>query len=598
MVEKAEEDEMRRKESSISCDSQGELEDEHEIQEGDEDNFRFGGDGSAIKCNFDRKCQVCDKKFKTDSQLQQHCCSHFMKELKEEYGCYMSGLKCTICHSIFKKELALVVHIGGKHGKINDILLKNKMAVLPNPVTSKPNLRRQRQLIKIKNEERSGEVVRPPIIATPEQINRRISDKQQLLTPNSTTMQFLPPVSHSLPLCDGPVPPVASTSQLFVSGETDTQAVYAPTPNLFQAAWDTDPAGGRFQYVRPPHPQPDRPYLTRVLAPKGVSSQSVPQFSSRPLSPVVELDASSPRQACSSISPPLVSPADVTSITTIKHRSHSMPQTQFSSQSLPPVVELDVSPPHLTCPISSPRSMVLVSKQCSQGAPVGEERFLPHRYGLVNLPGITVTKCTPNQPLQIKLGHSPGEIIQSSSLASPTVTSDTTDLFLDMKSLMFDTKHSDVVLTCKGKKFNCHKAILGARSAVFRRMFDVDMEEATSGLVEINDVEPDIIDAMVEYIYTGKTTKQVEDLSKLVYVGDKYELKGLVEVCFQKFNISQDDDKLVVRMLFLADKHSLDKFKDLAMRKILMDKAKFISDKDFMSRIEKNPQILVEFFKV
>jgi len=206
---------------------------------------------------------------------------------------------------------------------------------------------------------------------------------------------------------------------------------------------------------------------------------------------------------------------------------------------------------------------------------------------------------TPNQPLQIKLSlFSPGDMIQTSSLVSPTVMTDTSGVVLDLKSLMLDTKHSDVVLKCKGEKFHCHKAILGARSAVFSRMFDADMKEATSGLVEIDDVEPDIIEAMVEYIYTGEATKQVEDLPQLVYVGDKYELKGLVEFCFQKFNLHQDDDKLVMEMLFLADKHSLNKFKDLAMKKILMDKAKFISDKDFMSRIEKNPQILVEFFKV
>ena len=142
-----------------------------------------------------------------------------------------------------------------------------------------------------------------------------------------------------------------------------------------------------------------------------------------------------------------------------------------------------------------------------------------------------------------------------------------------------------------------HKAILGTRSAVFERMFDVDMKEATSGVVVIDDVEPDVLKAMVEYIYTRHdVTEQVDDLVKLVYVGDKYELRELLDFCFQKFNYDDDDNQLV-EMLIMADKHSLDKFKDLAMRRIIMDKANFIKDGDFLSRIENYPKLLVELFK-
>jgi len=203
----------------------------------------------------------------------------------------------------------------------------------------------------------------------------------------------------------------------------------------------------------------------------------------------------------------------------------------------------------------------------------------------------------PNQPLQIKLSlFSPGEMFKTSSMMLKTVTSDPSDLVVDMKSLMLNTKHSDVVLKCKSEKFHCHKAILGARSAVFSRMFDEDWKEATSGLVVIEDVEPNTVELMVEYIYTGNVTKQVEDLSKLVYIGDKYELKGLVEFCLQKFDCDQDDYQLV-EMLILADKHSLDKFKNLAMKRIIMDKDKFISDEDFLLKIEKHPKLLIELFK-
>eukprot|EP00092_Neocalanus_flemingeri_P033277 GFUD01036189.1.p1 GENE.GFUD01036189.1~~GFUD01036189.1.p1 ORF type:complete len:367 (-),score=88.61 GFUD01036189.1:75-1175(-) len=203
----------------------------------------------------------------------------------------------------------------------------------------------------------------------------------------------------------------------------------------------------------------------------------------------------------------------------------------------------------------------------------------------------------PNHPLEIKLTlFSPGQMTQTSSMMPPSVMENTTRLVASMKSLMLDAKHSDVVLKCKGEKFHCHRSILGARSAVFSKMFDSDMKEATSGLVVIDDVEPDILEIMVEFVYTGEVTKQVDDLTKLVYVGDKYELEGLLDFCFRKFDIDRDDDQLV-EMLILADKHNLDKFKELAMKRIVMNKAKFVADEDFLCKIEDHPKILIELFK-
>eukprot|EP00092_Neocalanus_flemingeri_P035785 GFUD01038965.1.p1 GENE.GFUD01038965.1~~GFUD01038965.1.p1 ORF type:complete len:367 (-),score=95.94 GFUD01038965.1:78-1178(-) len=203
----------------------------------------------------------------------------------------------------------------------------------------------------------------------------------------------------------------------------------------------------------------------------------------------------------------------------------------------------------------------------------------------------------PNQPLEIKLTlFSPGEISQTSTMIPPAVMDNTSRLVASMKSLMLDAKHSDVVLECQGEKFQCHKSILGARSTVFSKMFDANMKEATIGLVVINDVEPDIVDKMVEFIYTGDVTKQVDDLAKVVYVADKYRLEGLLDFCFRKFDIDRDDDQLV-EMLILADKHNLDKFKELAMKRIVMNKAKFVADEDFLCKIEDHPKILVELFK-
>eukprot|EP00092_Neocalanus_flemingeri_P016325 GFUD01017672.1.p1 GENE.GFUD01017672.1~~GFUD01017672.1.p1 ORF type:complete len:369 (-),score=103.24 GFUD01017672.1:56-1162(-) len=203
----------------------------------------------------------------------------------------------------------------------------------------------------------------------------------------------------------------------------------------------------------------------------------------------------------------------------------------------------------------------------------------------------------PNQPLEIKLTlYTPGGMSQTSSMIPPTVMDKTSRLVANMKSLMLDVKHTDVVLKCKGEKFYCHKSILAKWSTVFSKLFDANIKEGTRDLVVIDDVEPDVVNTMVEFIYTGDVTKQVEDLAKVVYVADKYQLMGLLDFCFQKFATDGEDDQLV-EMLILANKHSLDKFKDLAMRRIVMSKATFINDVNFLSMIEDYPQILFELFK-
>jgi hypothetical protein len=81
-----------------------------------------------------------------------------------------------------------------------------------------------------------------------------------------------------------------------------------------------------------------------------------------------------------------------------------------------------------------------------------------------------------DRPMEIKLSlFSPGEISKTLFMSPPPVKVVTSELVVNMKSLMLDPKHSDVVLKCKSekvqsRKFYCHRAILGARSAVWKNV--------------------------------------------------------------------------------------------------------------------------------
>jgi len=171
-----------------------------------------------------------------------------------------------------------------------------------------------------------------------------------------------------------------------------------------------------------------------------------------------------------------------------------------------------------------------------------------------------------------------------------------TRLMADMKSLLSRAdEYADFAIICEGKNFPCHEAILRARSPVLNKMFLQKMKESTTRELIIEDVGEDIIDAFLEYIYSGELTKKVENESELIYIADKYSVPGLLEVCFHRFPEIQED--MVVDILILADRHNLEDFKKVAVQRILADKGKFFSDEDFAKKMKMSPQLLFELVK-
>ena len=61
-------------------------------------------------------------------------------------------------------------------------------------------------------------------------------------------------------------------------------------------------------------------------------------------------------------------------------------------------------------------------------------------------------------------------------------------------------------VACGDRVFECHQFMLSSRSPVFRAMFQSDMTEAATKRVDIQDLQPDTVNDMLLYIYTGECT--------------------------------------------------------------------------------------------
>ena len=54
------------------------------------------------------------------------------------------------------------------------------------------------------------------------------------------------------------------------------------------------------------------------------------------------------------------------------------------------------------------------------------------------------------------------------------------------------------------------------------------MEEAKTGVVDVVDVEEKTMEKVVEFIYSGEIEDMDDQLERLLYAADKYEIQGLV----------------------------------------------------------------------
>ena len=59
-------------------------------------------------------------------------------------------------------------------------------------------------------------------------------------------------------------------------------------------------------------------------------------------------------------------------------------------------------------------------------------------------------------------------------------------------------------------------------------MLTSDMREAKTGVVVLQDIEGKTMEKLLEFIYTGEIEEMDDQLERLLYAADKYEVQDLV----------------------------------------------------------------------
>jgi len=91
----------------------------------------------------------------------------------------------------------------------------------------------------------------------------------------------------------------------------------------------------------------------------------------------------------------------------------------------------------------------------------------------------------------------------------------------DLNSLLENGLYADFTLLVGGKEFQLHKAILASRSPYFKTMLESDFEESRKNRLEIDDVELELFEEFLRYVYTDTVDEMDENASDLLILADK-----------------------------------------------------------------------------
>ncbi|KAL3508321.1 hypothetical protein ACH5RR_027722 [Cinchona calisaya] len=129
--------------------------------------------------------------------------------------------------------------------------------------------------------------------------------------------------------------------------------------------------------------------------------------------------------------------------------------------------------------------------------------------------------------------------------------------------------HTDIVINASDGSIGAHRAVLAARSPVFRGMFSHDLKEKEFSTVDISDMSIEACQAFLSYIYGNIQTEEfLTHRLALICAADKYDISDLKEACHESL-LEDIDSKNALERLQTASLYQLPKLKNSCMRYIV-----------------------------
>ncbi|XP_057317899.1 speckle-type POZ protein B-like [Microplitis mediator] len=166
----------------------------------------------------------------------------------------------------------------------------------------------------------------------------------------------------------------------------------------------------------------------------------------------------------------------------------------------------------------------------------------------------------------------------------------------DFKELYDSKINSDVILVVGNEKFKAHKIILSARSPVFLAMFTHEMKEKRDNEVTIPDIEPEIFNKLLEFIYTDDINNLDMDAASLLEAANKYQLLKLKSLCEESLSKSASIDN-AIKLMILADLHNANQLFERVLELIIKNIEDVIETPEYKILETSQPLLLSKLIK-
>uniref|UniRef100_A0A0A9ZD56 Speckle-type POZ protein-like protein n=1 Tax=Lygus hesperus TaxID=30085 RepID=A0A0A9ZD56_LYGHE len=115
---------------------------------------------------------------------------------------------------------------------------------------------------------------------------------------------------------------------------------------------------------------------------------------------------------------------------------------------------------------------------------------------------------------------------------SPKISS-TQAILQGFYNMMKNKEYTDFTIIVENKRFEVHRMFLALRSPYFAAMFTTPMKESIEKEAIEKDVDKEVFELLLEYIYTDDVKTIDDHAEKLIICADRYELNDLIELCEQ-----------------------------------------------------------------
>ncbi|XP_065207183.1 speckle-type POZ protein B-like isoform X2 [Planococcus citri] len=166
------------------------------------------------------------------------------------------------------------------------------------------------------------------------------------------------------------------------------------------------------------------------------------------------------------------------------------------------------------------------------------------------------------------------------------------NLSTSMEHLLHSQDSIDVKFSLDGKNFGAHKLILSARSPVFAAMFKHNMLENQLNEVKISDINPEVFEEFLRFLYSDKIS-DLRMARDLLVAAEKYNVDSLKLLC-EEIMVRDLSAKNATDFLVLADLYRAERLKKQVIFYIKTHPANIMLTESWKNTIIAHPHLFDE----